>query len=219
MHSRRKAYLSEISTNLEVSYIVFNMRDPILGQNKYLRQALSLAYDSDLFNQIYLNGRAIRRPGAFAARHLRLRPSTLRTLTRRTTSPKPGNSSRRRDTPAGSMRETGRQLELTYDIGSDSTMAREYAAFDIRCFEQLGIRMKLQVNTFSQYLERSIKGTFQMSSGAWIADYPDPEDFLMLLYGPNAPPGPNAVGIFEPRVRQALRADEGHGGYAGTGGR
>jgi ABC-type oligopeptide transport system substrate-binding subunit len=58
--------------------------------------------------------------------------------------------------------------------------------------------MKLQVNTFSQYLERSIKGTFQMSSSAWLADYPDPEDFLILLYGPNAPPGPNASAFSNP---------------------
>lgn len=37
-----------------------------------------------------------------------------------------------------------------------------------------------------------------MSSGAWIADYPDPEDFLILLYGPNAPPGPNASAFSNP---------------------
>jgi ABC-type oligopeptide transport system substrate-binding subunit len=62
----------------------------------------------------------------------------------------------------------------------------------MRCFEQLGIKMKLQVNTWSQHLERSHKGTFQMFSLGWIADYPDPENFLQLLYGPNAPPNPNS---------------------------
>ena len=39
--------------------------------------------------------------------------------------------------PGGVDAERGRQLELTYDIGSDSAEAREQAAFDMRCFEQL----------------------------------------------------------------------------------
>jgi ABC-type oligopeptide transport system substrate-binding subunit len=68
----------------------------------------------------------------------------------------------------------------------------------MRCFEQLGIKMKLQVNTFSQYLERTHKGTFQMTSGGWLADYPDPENFLQLLYGPNAPPNPNSSAFSNP---------------------
>jgi len=52
----------------------------------------------------------------------------------------------------------------------------------MRCLEQLGIKMKLQVNTWSQHLERSHKGTFQMFSLGWIADYPDPQDFLDILF-------------------------------------
>ncbi len=193
----KKGISLEISTNLEVSYIVFNMRDPILGHNKYLRQALSLAYDSDLFNQIYLNGRAISAqgplpPGIFGYDPNFKNPFKVYDLAKaRELLAKAGY-------PGGVDGRTGKQLELTYDISSDSAVAREYATFDMRCFEQLGIKMKLQVNTFSQYLERSIKGTFQMSSGGWIADYPDPEDFFILLYGPNAPPGPNAAAFSSP---------------------
>ena len=102
--------------------------------------------------------------------------------------------------PDGIDERTGRQLELTYDIGSDSARAREQATFDMRCFEQLGVRMKLQVNTFSQFLERTIKGTFQMASSGWVADYPDPENFLQLLYGPNAPAEPEPCGLLQPGV-------------------
>lgn len=193
----KKGISLEIATNLEVSYIVFNMRDPILGRNKYLRQALSLAYDSDLFNQIYLNGRAISAQGPLPPGIFGYDPN-LKNPFKAYDIAKARELLAKAGYPGGVDARTGRQLELTDDIGSDSTMAREYAAFDIRCFERLGIRMKLQVNTFSQYLEKSIKGTFQMSSGAWIADYPDPEDFLLLLYGPNAPPGPNAAAFSNP---------------------
>jgi ABC-type transport system substrate-binding protein len=197
----KKGISLEIATNLEVSYITFNMRDPVLGKNKYLRQALSLAYDSDLFNQIFLNGRALNAEGPLPPGVFGYDPD-LKNPFKAYDVAKAKELLARAGYPGGIDPKTGRQLVLTYDIGSDSTLMREYAAFDIRCFEQLGIRVKLQVNTFAQYLERTIKGTFQMSSGAWIADYPDPEDFLLLLYGPNAPPGPNASAFSNPEYNR-----------------
>jgi ABC-type transport system substrate-binding protein len=193
----RKGINLEIASSLDVFYIAFNMRDPVLGKNRYLRQALSLAYDSDLYNEIYLNGRAINAqgplpPGVFGYDPNLINPYKAHDLARaRELLAKAGY-------PGGIDAGTGQRLELTYDIGSDSVRAREAATFDMRCFEQLGIRMKLQVNTFSQYLERTHKGTFQMTSSGWLADYPDSENFLQLLYGPNAPPNPNHSAFSNP---------------------
>ena len=213
----KKGISLEISSNLETSYIAFNMRDPILGRNKYLRQALSLAYDSDLYNEIYLNGRAINAQGPLPPGLFGYDPSS-RTPTKSHDLTKARELLAKAGYPGGVDARTGKQLELTYDISSDSAIARESATFDMRCFEQLGIGMKLQVNTFSQYLERSIKGTFQMSSGAWLADYPDPGGLPHAPLWSERASRPQCVGFFEPGVRQALRADESHGGYAGTGG-
>jgi oligopeptide transport system substrate-binding protein len=188
----KKGISLEIARDLDVYYVAFNMRDPLLGKNKYLRQALSLAYDSDLYNQIFLNGRGLNAqsplpPGIFGYDPNFKNPYKTHDLVRaKDLLAKAGY-------PGGIDAKTGKQLELTYDMGSDSTRAREIATFDMRCFEQLGIKMKLQVNTWSQQLERSHKGTFQMFSLGWLADYPDPENFLQLLYGPNAPPGPNSA--------------------------
>jgi oligopeptide transport system substrate-binding protein len=187
----------EIASDLSIFYLAFNMRDPVLGKNKQLRQALSMAYDTDLYNEIFLNGRAINAqgplpPGVFGYNQQLKNPYKAHDLAgARELLIKAGY-------PGGRDAKTGTQLELTYDIGSDSTRAREVASFDMRCFEQLGIKMKLQVNTWSQHLERSQKGTFQMFSLGWIADYPDPENFLQLLYGPNAPPNPNSSAFANP---------------------
>jgi oligopeptide transport system substrate-binding protein len=193
----RKGITLNVSSDLDIYYIAFNMRDPVLGQNKLLRQALSLAYDSDLFNEIYQNGRAINAqgplpPGIFAYDPGLKNPYKAHDLE------KAKELLARAGYPGGMDAKTGKQLELTYDISSDTITAREQATFDMRCFEDLGIKMKLQVNTFSQYLERTHKGTFQMTGSGWLADYPDPENFLMLLYGPNAPPNPNASAFSNP---------------------
>jgi ABC-type transport system substrate-binding protein len=187
----------EIASDLSIYYLAFNMRDPVLGKNKYLRQALSLAYDTDLYNEIFLNGRAINAqgplpPGIFGYDAQLRNPYKTHNLSlARELMIKAGY-------PGGIDTKTGKQLELVYDIGSDSTRAREVASFDMRCFEELGIKMKLQVNTWSQHLERSHKGTFQIFSLGWVADYPDPENFLQLLYGPNAPPNPNSSAFAHP---------------------
>ena len=193
----QKGISLEIASELSVFYLAFNMRDPLLGKNKLLRQALSLSYDTDLYNQIFLNGRAINAqgplpPGIFGYDPNLKNPYKTQDLARaRELLAQAGF-------PGGIDPRTGQPLELVYDIGADSTRAREVAAFDMRCFEQLGVKMKLQVNTWSQHLERSHKGTFQMFSLGWNADYPDPENFLQLLYGPNAPPNPNSSSFADP---------------------
>ncbi len=193
----KKGISLEIASDLDVHYLAFNMRDPVLGRNKYLRQALSLSYDTDLYNEIFLNGRAINAqgplpPGIFGYDPRLKNPYKTHNLE------KAKELMAKAGYPGGVDAKTGKQLELIYDIGSDSPRAREVATFDMRCFEQLGIKMKLQVNTWSQHLERSHKGTFQMFSLGWIADYPDPENFLQLLYGPNAPPNPNSSSFANP---------------------
>ena len=193
----RKGINLEIASDLDIYFIAFNMRDPVLGKNKYLRQALSLAYDSDLYNEIYLNGRAINAqgplpPGVFGYDPGLKNPYKTHDLA------KAREHLAKAGYPGGIDAGTGQRLELTYDIGSDSVRAREAATFDMRCFEKLGIRMKLQVNTFSQFLERTHKGTFQVTTSGWLADYPDSENFLQLLYGPNAPPNPNHAAFANP---------------------
>ncbi len=193
----KKGISLEIGSDLDIYYITLNMRDPVLGKNTYLRQALSLAYDSDLYNQIYLNGRAINAQGPLPPGVFGYDPD-FRNPYKTHDIGKAKELLAKAGYPGGVDSRTGARLELTYDIGSDSTRAREAATFDMRCFEQLGIKMRLQVNTFSQYLERTMKGTFQMTAGGWLADYPDPENFLQLLYGPNKPPNPNSASFSNP---------------------
>jgi ABC-type oligopeptide transport system substrate-binding subunit len=51
------------------------------------------------------------------------------------------------------------------------------------------------------------KGKHQVFWGGWLADYPDAENFLFLLYGPNSQDqvdGENTP-TTEPRVRRAVR--------------
>jgi ABC-type transport system substrate-binding protein len=56
---------------------------------------------------------------------------------------------------------------------------------------QVGIKVRVQTNQFPELLEKIDKKRAQFWGIAWLADYPDAENFLQLLYGPNKAPSPN----------------------------
>ena len=53
--------------------------------------------------------------------------------------------------------------------------------------ENLGINVKIEQMQFAQHLENLETGKALFWRSAWIADYPDPENFLNLLYGGHVP--------------------------------
>src|SRR5699024_11326523 len=50
---------------------------------------------------------------------------------------------------------------------------------------RIGIRLVIRNTTFNRLQQKMAAGNIQLFSLGWIADYPDPENFLFLLYGPN----------------------------------
>ncbi|MCB0380831.1 MAG: ABC transporter substrate-binding protein [Flavobacteriales bacterium] len=53
--------------------------------------------------------------------------------------------------------------------------------------ENLGVKIKIEQLQFPQHLENLETGKALFWRSAWIADYPDPENFLNLLYGGHVP--------------------------------
>jgi oligopeptide transport system substrate-binding protein len=52
-------------------------------------------------------------------------------------------------------------------------------------FAKLGIQLIVRSTDYNRFQEKMDKGEAQIFSWGWNADYPDPENFLFLLYGPN----------------------------------
>lgn len=53
--------------------------------------------------------------------------------------------------------------------------------------ENLGVKINIQINTFPEHIENTAGGKADFFRYAWVADYPDPESFLILFYGKNVP--------------------------------
>jgi len=176
-----------ISPSPDVTYTAFNMVDPFIKKaGPKFRQAISLALDEEESIRIFANGCGI-------PAHTPVPPNI------------PGydkdyvNPYQRYDVEAAKklLAEAGFPggkgvPELEYEIGK-STDARQSAENTKRKLAAIGINIKINVNQFSELLTKVNERKAQMWGIAWGADYPDAENFLQLLYGPNQTPGPNGA--------------------------
>ena len=56
----------------------------------------------------------------------------------------------------------------------------------VRQFAKLGIQLEVRATDYNQFQDKILKGKHQIFWWGWLADYPDAENFLFLLYGPNS---------------------------------
>lgn len=70
--------------------------------------------------------------------------------------------------------------------------------------ENLGVEVLYDNRDWARFLEDLSKGDFQMFSMGWIADYPDPEDFLDLKFHSSRSMANNTSQYANPRVDELL---------------
>jgi peptide/nickel transport system substrate-binding protein/oligopeptide transport system substrate-binding protein len=71
---------------------------------------------------------------------------------------------------------------------------------------QLGIKVKLDAVPFPQYLDVVTQGKATLLLGHWAQDYPDPDDFLNILFNTNQIPSNNLQCYSNPAVDKQLNA-------------
>jgi len=181
-------------------YFGFNMLDPVVGQpagkrGRYLRQAISVAVDYEEFITIFLNGRGIAAqspipPGIYGFNE---GESGINPVVYTWQNGEP----RRRALddakalmvkagyPDGRDAKTGETLKLYYDTASTGPDSKAILNWWRKQFDKLGVELIVRPTDYNRFQDKLFKGRTQMFSLGWNADYPDPENFLFLLYGPN----------------------------------
>jgi ABC-type transport system substrate-binding protein len=56
-----------------------------------------------------------------------------------------------------------------------------------RAFGQIGVQVEYRPADWNRTREKLLTGNTQIYSHGWLADYPDPENFLFLLFSPESP--------------------------------
>lgn len=179
----------------ETSGIAFNMQDKVLGQNLYLRRAISIGFQFFEFINIFQNSFVQQAQGP-------LPTPLIKTLHLDATNPylfnQQGSVSKRKSLlearellkkagyPNGIDLKTGKPLVLSMDVQSTGKPI-ERAIFNWyrKQMSQLGIHLQIRENDKNRYHLLINRGQYQMTPFAWRADYPDAENFFMLFYGLN----------------------------------
>ncbi|AKH22122.1 peptide ABC transporter substrate-binding protein [Sedimenticola thiotaurini] len=207
----------QLATAVETSifYLGFNMADPVIGgdseENRYLRQAISIAVNFEEFISIFLNGRGVVAhsplpPGIFGSR---LGPEGINPVVYDLVNGKPKRKSldearallAKAGYPNGKSIRTGRPLVLNYESASAGPDSKAQLNWMRKQFKKLGIQLVIRATDYNRFQEKLRTGTGQLFMFGWNADYPDPENFLFLLYGPNGKvehAGENAVNYNNP---------------------
>lgn len=81
---------------------------------------------------------------------------------------------------------TGRPLVLNLDTTSGGLGDKSMMDWLSRQLGQLGIQLVVRSTDFNRFQEKLRKGSAQIYFLGWNADYPDPENFFFLLYGPES---------------------------------
>ena len=79
----------------------------------------------------------------------------------------------------------GSPLVLHYKYNAGSQEYRQLAELYVKSMNEVGLKMEAQAVQFSDLLKDKKVANYMVSGSAWIADYPDAQNFLQLLYGPN----------------------------------
>jgi ABC-type transport system substrate-binding protein len=82
-------------------------------------------------------------------------------------------------------------IHLTLDLSGRDEYDRRVGEFARYQFARIGVEIKVELNDWPTLQEKVEKKQCQLYAMGWHADYPDPENFLQLFYGPNIPKGMN----------------------------
>lgn len=193
-----KGLLLEISPQLDVTYTGFNYENKLF-HNVKLRRAMYLAYDEEKANALFQNNTA------FPAQSI-IPPGIA------------GNDKNYKNPYKGLKLEEAKKMlaeagypngkglpEIRYDY-SESTPSRQMAEYLQKQMEQIGVKIKLSGTPWPEFQAKIKKKSTEMFGLAWMADYPDAENFLQLFYGPNKSPGANGTNYDNPQFNKEFEA-------------
>jgi oligopeptide transport system substrate-binding protein len=178
------------SVEAEITYYGLNMQDPVVGgftlEKIALRRAILLSYDIEQEIRVIRKGQAMALespvpPGVVGhdpkyRSIIRYDPALANALL---------DYFGYRKGPDG-YRNNPDGTALTIVLTSEPVaISREYDELWKKNLDAIGLRFGSRKNAFSDNIKAARACQIALWGSAWAADFPDGEDFMQLLYGPN----------------------------------
>lgn len=182
------------------SYMGFNMTDKVVGGDsnraRLLRRAISIAVDYEELISIFANGRGLPAqgpipPGIFGQIEGApgINPYVYNWVGGRVQRKSIDDAKAlltQAGYPNGRDVATKEPLTLYFEAIASGPGSKSILNWYRKQFEKLGIQLVIRTTDYNRFQEKVRTGTAQIFGWGWNADYPDPENFMFLLYGPNA---------------------------------
>jgi ABC-type transport system substrate-binding protein len=176
---------------VDITYTYFNFNDPVVGgfsKDKIaLRRAVIMGFNEEELIRVIRKNQAIRAempvpPGAIGhdPKYRSINyydPDLANKLLDRFGYKKGADGYR--------TFPDGKPLTLKLATGS-TAVEREQSELWRKSMDAIGLRMEFQISKFSDNLKAARACQLMMWGAGWTADYPDGDNFMQLLYGPNS---------------------------------
>ncbi len=186
---QEKGVRLSVTDTLSTFYWGFNMLDEVVGGREVaarnLRHAISLAFDIEEYIAIFVNDRAVPAQGPIPPGIVGYQPAILEEPATRLQRAKQLMVAA--GYPDGISPQTGKPLQIYFDtIVSGDPSEQAVDNWIVKQFNKLGIELVIRSTDYNRFQDKLRNGTLQFFFFGWDADYPDPENFLFLFYGPNS---------------------------------
>jgi ABC-type transport system substrate-binding protein len=157
------------------SFFAINNDCEPFKNNAKLRQALSLAFDGQRYNELFFNGSAVSAQSII--------PPGLSGYQRDYVNPyKQYDLAKAKQQLAAAGYPEGKGLPvITLDVRANTKQKQEGEFFK-KCMEGIGVKIRVVPNIFPELLKKMSQRKTMMHAISWGADYPDAENFLQLFY-------------------------------------
>ena len=197
---KRKGIKLNTAVSASIFYMGFNMQNPVVGGDseraRLLRQAIAIAMDYEEYISIFNNGRGIAAQGPLApgifgyvGGRAGINPYVY-DWGKHGPQRKPIAYAKKllaeAGYPDGRDLQSGKPLVLYLDTPAGGPDDSARLSWLRKQFAKLDIQLQIRDSDYNRFQDKMRKGTAQIFQWGWNADYPDPENFLFLLYGKNS---------------------------------
>jgi len=174
----------------EISYHYWNLQDPVVGgltkEKIALRRAMAMAYPVGEEIRVVRNGQAVEAqfpipPGVNG------HDPAYRTSVKYDVAGANALLDKfgyKKGADGYRTLPDGKPLVIRYASRPDS-LWRQMDEMWKKTLDSIGIRMEVQKDKFAELLKLEKQCKLMMRTASWIADYPDADNFMQLLYGRN----------------------------------
>ncbi|MEP7064297.1 MAG: ABC transporter substrate-binding protein [Betaproteobacteria bacterium] len=174
----------------EISYTYWNMEDPVWGgmskEKIALRRAVAMSYNAQQDVKVIRNGQAVEAtypiPPGVVGHIADWKPLNAY-------DPKTANAlldwfGYKKGADGWRNLPDGKPFAMNLSSRPD-TLGRQQDELWQKSLEAIGVRLDVHKDKFPEQLKAEKACKLQSRVASWIADYPDGDNFMQLMYGPN----------------------------------